>query len=103
MNINSNFIEGKDAKELNELCKDYSKLKTQYESIKADFDRVTKRIKELCTQKENETTDFFIKMKITADSTILDTKRIEQELPEIASEYRKTKKGSISIQEILKK
>ena len=103
MNTNSKFIDGTDAKELNRLCKEYSVLKTQYESVKADFDTVVNRIKELCTEKENETTRYFVKMRIVADGVTLDTDKIKKEYPAIAKACQKIKKGYSSINEILKK
>ena len=103
VNINSNYISGETAKELDQLCKDYSTIKTQYEEAKADFEALTKRIKELCTQKDNETAKYFVKMRIVADSTTLDTDRIKKEYPAIAEACQKVKKGYTSIQEILKK
>lgn len=103
MNIESNFIDGTQAKELNELCKEYPRLKAQLKEIKAEFERVEKRIKELCPDKLNETAQFTIQMTIVSEGTTLDTDRIKKEYPEIAAKCQKVKKGYTSIKEILKK
>lgn len=103
MNITSNYIDGADATELDNLCKNYSKVKTEYEEIKAEYNRIVEGIKKLCTEKDNETSKYFIKMKITPESFILDSKKIKEKYPEIFEECKKVKSGSSSIQEILKK
>lgn len=103
MNITSKFIDGVNATELDKLCKDYSKVKTEYEEIKAEYDRIVKGIKELCTGKDNETSKYFIKMRITPDSFILDSKMVKEKYPEVFEECKKIKNGSSSIQEVLKK
>lgn len=100
---NSNYIDGSQATELNKLCRDYDKLKAEFERAKADFESARDRIKELCPEKINETSDFLIKIKIVPDGTTLDTDRLKKELPEVYEEFQKTKKGYSSIQEILKK
>lgn len=103
MNITSKYIDGTNAIELDKLCKDYSRVKTEYEEIKAEYDRIVKGIKELCTEKNNETSKYFVKMRITPDSFILDSQVVKEKYPLIFEECKKIKKGSISIQEVLKK
>ncbi len=99
----SKFIDKELAVELNGLCKDYDRLKTDYLEAKETFEKVANRIKEICTEKDNETTKYLVKMTITPDSTIIDTKAIKEKYPEIAEECVKTKKGSRSIKEVLRK
>ena len=103
MNITSNYIDGTDAIELDRLCKDYSSIKTKYEEVKAEYDKIVKGIKELCTEKDNETSKYFVKMKITPSTFILDSKVVKEKYPEVFEECKKVKNGSTSIQEILKK
>lgn len=100
---NSNYIDGSQATELNKLCREYDKLKAEFERAKADFESARDRIKELCPEKINETADFIIKIKIVPFRMGLDTERLKKELPDIYEEYQEVKKGSTSIQEILKK
>ena len=103
MNITSNYIDGTDAIELDKLCKDYSSIKTKYEEVKAEYDTIVKGIKKLCTEKDNETSKYFVKMKVTPETFILDSKQVKEKYPVIFEECKKVKSGSISIQEILKK
>ena len=103
MNITSNYIDGTDAIELDKLCKDYSSAKTKYEEAKAEYDKIVQGIKELCTEKNNETSKYSIKMRITDDSVMLDSKKVKERYPLIFEECKKIKSGSISIQEVLKK
>lgn len=103
MNITSNYIDGTDAIELDKLCKDYSSIKTKYEEVKAEYDAIVKGIKKLCTEKDNETSKYFVKMRITPDSFILDSKVVKEKYPDVFEECKKVKSGSISIQEVLKK
>ena len=103
MNITSNYIDGTNAIELDKLCKDYSSVKTKYEEIKAEYDAIVQGIKKLCTEKNNETSKYSIKMKITSDSFILDSKVVKEKYPDVFEECKKVKNGSTSIQEVLKK
>lgn len=103
MNITSNYIDGTNAIELDKLCKDYSSIKTKYEEVKAEYDKIVKGIKELCTEKNNETSKYLIKMKITSDSFILDSKMVKEKYPKVFDKCKKVKNGSMSIQEVLKK
>ena len=100
---NSNYIEGTLARELDDLCKKYDKVKTDYAIIDEEFTKIKNRIKEICTAKTNETARFQINMKITSDGSMLDSKKVELEYPEVFQKCQKVKKGSRSIQEILKK
>lgn len=103
MNITSNYIDGANAIELDKLCKNYSSTKARYEEIKAEYDKIVNGIKKLCTEKDNETSKYYIKMKITSDSVILDSKMVKEKYPEVFNGCSKVKNGSISIQEVLKK
>ena len=103
MQENSKFIDGKEAITLNELCSQYDKVKSEYEEIKEKFENMKEQIKAICTDSKNETTKFLVKMRITPDGTMIDTKQIKEKYPEIAEECTTVKKGSRSIQEILKK
>ena len=102
MNENLIYIDGQDATDLNDACKNYDKLKTTYEEAKAEFEKVQKVIKEIC-KASSETSRFVVKMKVTPSSTILDTAKVKEKYPEIFTECQKEKKGSTSILEILKK
>lgn len=99
----SNYIDGSQAEKLNKLCRSYDQLKAEFERAKADFDEVKEGIKALCPEKLNETSDFLIKIKVTPESTCLDTDKLKEKYPEIYEECQKVKKGYTSIQEILKK
>ena len=103
MQTKSKFIDGKEAITLNELCRNYDKVKAEYEEIKEKFETMKEQIKAICTDSSNETTQFLVKMRITSDGTMIDTKQIKEKYPEIAEECITIKKGSRSIQEILKK
>ena len=102
MNDNLIYIDGQDAADLNDACKNYDRLKTAYEEAKAEYEKVQKVIKRICTESA-ETSKFVVKMKVTPDSSILDNQQIKEKYPEIFEECQKTKKGSTSIMEVLKK
>lgn len=97
------YIDGQQAVELNEACKNYDKLKVAYEEAKAEFEKVQKVIKSICTNKTNETSKYIIKMKITPSSVILDSQQVKEKYPDVFAECQKTKSGSTSIMEVLKK
>lgn len=99
----SNFIDKKLGKELDSLCSQYDQLKTDFLVAQEAFEKVKNRIKEICTEKNNETARYQVTMTITPDTTIIDTKAVKEKYPEIAAECVKTKKGSRSIKEVLKK
>ena len=103
MNDQAIYIDGQQAVELNNACKDYDRLKTAYEEAIAEFEKVQKTIKEICQNSKQETSKYMVKMKITPDTTILDTKKVAEKYPEIFAECQKPKKGSTSIMEVLKK
>lgn len=103
MNIESNYIDGTNAIELDKLCKDYSSIKTKYEEIKAEYDTIVTGIKKLCTEKNNETSKYSIKMRIIPESFILDSKMVKEKYPDVFNKCKKLKNESISIQEVLKK
>lgn len=103
MNIESKYIDGTNAIELDKLCKDYSSIKTKYEEIKAEYDAIVTGIKKLCTEKNNETSKYSIKMRIIPESFILDSKMVKEKYPDVFNKCKKLKNGSISIQEVLKK
>ena len=96
----SNYIDGTLAEELNKLCGQYDQLKTAYNEAEEAFNAVKDRIREICTQKDNETSKYQVVMTVTADSVIIDTKAIKEKYPEIAKECVKPKKGSRSIKDL---
>ena len=102
MNERLMYIDGQDAIDLNDACKHYDRLKTIYEETKAEFEELQKVIKRICTESA-ETSKYVVKMKITPPSSILDGQQVKEKYPEIFAECQKTKKGSTSIMEVLKK
>lgn len=102
MNDNLLYIDEQEAVKLNEACKNYDKLKTAYEEAKAEFEAVQKVIKKICTSSA-ETSKYVVKIKVTPESQILDTAKVKEKYPEVFTECQKTKKGSTSILEVLKK
>ena len=102
MNDRLVYIDGQDAIDLNDACKNYDRLKTAYEEAKAEYEKVQKVIKKICVA-SSETSKFVVKMKITPASSILDTQKVKEVYPEIFEMCQKEKKGSTSIMEVLKK
>lgn len=102
MNDKLLYIDGQDATDLNDACKNYDRLKAAYEEAKAEFEKVQKVIKRICVS-SSETSKYVVKIKVTPDTTILDTQKVKEKYSEIFAECQKPKKGSTSIMEVLKK
>lgn len=104
MKTESILLDGTQAKQFNDLCRQFDSLKAEYAEIKEKWDALTEELKAFSNgNKTVETTTFVVNYKVTGETTILDTKAIKEKYPEIAEQCQKVKKGSIAIQEVLKK
>lgn len=79
----SNYIDGEDAKRVNDLCKEIVKLKPICEDMNKKLNQLKNELKEMLQGGTNETTKYIVKMTEKAGSTTIKASDVRTKEPDI--------------------
>ena len=83
---NSNLIEGKDAKRVNELLKEYEDIKIKANDLKTSKEKVLAELFEIAEVGINETNKYVFKKNDNKGKVNIPAKKLQEQAPELFGE-----------------